>query len=66
MRKGDPNKVLVAALLRERTSVGNEWISKRLAMGHSGSVSRLVVDSKSDPEASRKIKKLKKLLKCDT
>lgn len=66
MKKGDPGKVMVATLLRERTAVGNEWIAKRLAMGHSGSVSRLVVGSKSDPEMQRKFQKLKKLLKCNT
>jgi putative transposase len=66
MRKGDLNKVLVASLLRERTSVGNGWIAKRLAMGHSGSVSRLVVGSSRDPGMQRKLRKLKKMLKCDT
>jgi hypothetical protein len=29
-------------LLRERTSVSNDWIAARLAMGHLGSVSRLL------------------------
>lgn len=41
-RKGDPGKVIVAALLRKHTSAGNRWLAHRLAMGHTGSVSRLV------------------------
>ncbi len=40
--KSDDRKVVLAALLRDRTSVGNSWIAKRLSMGHSGSVSRLI------------------------
>ena len=41
LRKGDRGEVLVAALLRRKTTVGNGWIAKRLRMGHHGSVSRL-------------------------
>jgi REP element-mobilizing transposase RayT len=33
LRKGAPEKVLIAVLLREHTSVSNGWISQRLAMG---------------------------------
>lgn len=40
--KGDGRKVALASLLRERTSVSNGWIATRLAMGHPGSVSRLL------------------------
>lgn len=40
--KSDVRKVLLAALVRERTSVGNSWIAGRLSMGHPGSVSRLI------------------------
>jgi len=50
LAKSDPRKVALAALLRERTSVGNGWIATRLAMGHPGSVSRLLGACKSDPE----------------
>ncbi|MBG7606851.1 MAG: hypothetical protein IZT59_02300 [Verrucomicrobia bacterium] len=41
MRKSAPEKVLIAVLLRERTSVSNGWIAQRLAMGYTGAVSRL-------------------------
>ncbi len=37
--KSDERKVVVAALLRGRTSAGKSWITRRLAMGHPGSVS---------------------------
>jgi hypothetical protein len=66
IRKGQLEKVLVAALLRERTAVGNPWIAQRLAMGHSGSVSRLVVACGKSVTQTRELEKLKKMLKCDT
>ena len=66
LRKGDGRKVLVACLLRQRTAAGNPWIAKRLAMGHSGSVSRLVVAAAKHPPTVRELEKLGKLLKCDT
>jgi putative transposase len=66
MRKGDRAKVLVAALLRKRTAVGNGWIAERLSMGHPGSVSRLVVAASKDAKHESELKKLIKLLKCDS
>ena len=66
LRKGDERKVLVACLLRQRTSAGNPWIAKRLAMGHSGSVSRLVMTANKHPQTMRELDKLAKLLKCNT
>ena len=66
LRKGDERKVLVASLLRQHTTAGNPWIAKRLAMGHSGSVSRLVVAAAKHPSKMRELERLAKLLKCDT
>lgn len=66
LRKGQPEKILVATLLRERTTVENSWIAQRLAMGHPGSVSRLVVNCGKSLTQARELKKLKKMLKCDT
>jgi REP element-mobilizing transposase RayT len=66
LRKGDGRKVLVACLLRQRTAAGNPWIAERLAMGHSGSVSRLVVAATKHPPTMRELEKLERLLKCDT
>lgn len=66
LRKGDGRKVLVACLLRQRTAAGNPWIANRLAMGHPGSVSRLVVTAAKHPPTMRELKKLAILLKCDT
>ncbi len=42
LRKSDERKVLLAALLKRRTTVGLKWISEKLVMGHPGSVSRLI------------------------
>ena len=66
MRKGDEAKVMIAALLRSTTAVGNGWIAERLSMGHPGSVSRLVVGAGKDAKHDSKLKKLKKLLECGT
>ena len=66
MRKGDRAKVLIAALLRKRTAIGNKWIAERLSMEHPGSVSRLVVTASKDAKHESELKKLIKLLKCVT
>jgi putative transposase len=66
LRKGDAGKVLVAALLRELTAVGNRWVAQRLAMGHTGSVSRLVGAFGKEKKNLRKLRDLEELLQCDT
>ena len=48
--KSDRRKAALASLLRERTSASNGWIAARLAMGHPGSVSRMIGACKSDAE----------------
>jgi hypothetical protein len=60
--KSDQRKVTVAALLRERTSVGNTWIATRLAMGHSGSVSRMIGSCRKSGELASNMKQLAKTL----
>jgi REP element-mobilizing transposase RayT len=42
LKKGDDRKKVIAWLIRRNTSIRNEWISKRLKMGHPSSVSRCV------------------------
>ena len=56
--KSDDRKVLLAALLRERTSVGNSWIAGRLYMGHPGSVSRLIGTCRKSRERTAALAKL--------
>lgn len=46
--KNDERKVLLAGLLREKTNVSNSWIATRLAMGHPGSVSRMLSAGRSN------------------
>jgi putative transposase len=60
--KSDGRKVVLAALLRDRTSVGNSWIAKRLSMGHSGSVSRMIGTCRKSGELTFTIKPLSKAL----
>ena len=59
LRKGDARKVLVACLIRQHTAAGNPWIAERLAMGHPGSVSRLVVAAAKHPPTMRELEKSK-------
>ena len=66
LRKGDWRKVLVAVLLRQRTAVGNSWLSERLAMGHTASVSRLVADFKKDKDKMERLGQIEKMLKCNS
>jgi hypothetical protein len=56
----------VASFLRGRTAVKNDWIAKRLAMGHPGSVSRLVAASRKDPAQARALQKMEQMLKCES
>lgn len=63
LSKGDPRKVLVAVLVRKNTSVGNRWLAKRLAMGHTGSVSRHVTEFLKVKENQKKLVKLEMMLK---
>jgi hypothetical protein len=56
--KSDDRKVALAALLRDRTNVGNSWIAKRLSMGHSGSVSRMIGSCRKSGALASTIKKL--------
>jgi len=58
LRKGDPRKVLAAAVLRRRTSVSNPWLAQRLGMGHPGSVSRVLGACLNDPARSTEIERL--------
>ena len=51
-----------AALAKCHTAVGNEWIGKRLAMGHSADVSTSVNRMRKSPKGLKKYEKL--LWKC--
>ena len=65
LRKGDERKALLATLLRSRTTVGFDWIAKRLAMGHPGSVSRQVGKVKRDRKLKKRTVELEKMLQCE-
>ncbi len=65
IRKGDERKVLLAALMRRRTSVGLNWIAERLAMGHPGAVSRLVVGIGKDKQVKMRLDEMEILLNCE-
>jgi hypothetical protein len=57
-RKSDERKALLAAILCARTTVGFDWIAKHLAMGHPGSVIRLVSKVKQDPKLQKRAHEL--------
>lgn len=62
LKKSDPRKVKLAALLRAHTTVPNEWIARKLAMGHPGSVSRLIALCRSDRGLGAEVKSLAAML----
>ena len=62
LKKSDPRKVKLATLLRAHTSVSNEWIAGKLAMGHPGSVSRLLALCRSDRGLAAEVKSLTEML----
>ena len=59
-KKSDLNKVLLATLMKRRTSVSNGWLAERLAMGHPASVSQFV--GRFERSESREKKKVDKYL----
>lgn len=63
LRKNDARKVICAAMVKSRTAVENEWIARRLAMGHPASMSQLVHRLRRDPKASKQLRKHDKILK---
>ena len=64
LRKGDPRKALLAAVLKRRTAVGTDWIAQRLAMGHPGSVSRQIGRVKRERKLQQQADELDKMLQC--
>jgi REP element-mobilizing transposase RayT len=40
LKRNDPRKLMLAQLIRQRTSVTNAWIARELSLGHASSVSR--------------------------
>jgi len=63
LKKSDPRKVICAAMVKARTSVSNEWIVQRLAMGHPASMSQGVHRMRRDVKASKKLLSYEKILK---
>lgn len=63
LRKSDPRKVICAALVKRRTTVSNDWLAERLAMGHSASMSQHVNRVRRDPKAAKQMKKHEQSLK---
>ena len=62
LAKSDRRKVKLAALLRAHTTVPNEWIAGKLAMGHPGSVSRLIALCRSDRSLGAEVERLAGML----
>lgn len=62
LRKNDPRKKVLAWLIRQRTSVRNDWICHKLEMGRAGNLYRHVADVKNEtsPQIQAMLKKLKK------
>jgi putative transposase len=65
VKKGDPRKVAIAAIIKARTNASNHWISERLGMGHDRSVSRLVKQGKEQPAIQKLCREIIKMLPCE-
>ena len=63
LRKGDPRKVICAALVKRHTSMANDWLAKRLSMGHPASMSQLVNRMRKDEKSLSVFKKYEKTFK---
>jgi REP element-mobilizing transposase RayT len=63
LRKGDPRKVICAALVKGLTSVKNDWLANRLCMGHPAAMSQLVNRARKDPKNLKILKKHEKTFK---
>ena len=61
LKKGDPRKVMCAAVVKRRTSVKNDWLASRLWMGHSAAMSQLVSRTLKDPKSPKILKKYDKI-----
>ena len=62
LKKSDGRKTQLAILLRTHTSMSNDWIAERLAMGHPGSVSRTVSAGRADKTMTKTIRNLESVL----
>jgi putative transposase len=62
LRKSDARKAQLAILLRTHTAVSNDWIAAKLAMGHPGSVSRVVSAGRADKAMTSKLQPLESML----
>ena len=62
LKKSDERKARLAILLRSHTAVSNDWIATKLAMGHPGSVSRVVSSGRSDKSIAGAVRKLENML----
>ena len=63
LKKSDPRKIACAALVKARTSVSNDWIVQRLAMGHPASMSQMVSRMQNDPSENQRLRGFEKTLK---
>ena len=63
LKKSDPRKVVCAALVKRRTTVSNDWIAERLAMGHPASLSQHVNRLRREPKAPKQLEKNELALK---
>ncbi len=61
--KGEPRKVICAALVKARTAVPNGWLATRLAMGHPASMSKHGHSLRRSPAGVKTLKRYKKMLK---
>ena len=63
LRKSDHRKVICAAIAKGSTTVGNDWLAERLAMGHGSYVSTLAQRMRRDRKEEKALKRYEKMQK---
>ncbi len=64
LRRNDPRKIMIAAMIRYKTTMTNQWLAKRLRLGDSTSASRLVNAFLRSKEASKMKQLYEEITRC--
>ena len=58
LKRSDPRKIAIARLIRQRTSIPNQWIARELGLGHVSSVSRYCLNSRGQTKMEQELASL--------
>jgi REP element-mobilizing transposase RayT len=64
LRRNDPRKIIIAAMIRYKTTMTNQWLAERLQLGDSTSVSRFVNSFLRSKEAAKMKQLYEEITRC--